>query len=265
VTPLESNGHPRLFEHVDEWLTVRPTIEPGRSVGFVPTMGALHAGHASLIERARAECDVVVLSIFVNPTQFDDPNDLAAYPSTLDDDLAIASACGVDHVLFPTKAQVYPDGYRYHVTETDFSTKLCGEHRPGHFDGVLTVVLKLLNIVRPDRAYFGEKDYQQLTLVRGMVDALFVPTTIVPCPTIREDDGLALSSRNRRLSPAARELAPQFAAWLHKAASDDEAIRELGALGFEVDYVVDYSVNGQHRRFGAVHLDGVRLIDNVAV
>jgi len=257
--------HPRLFEHVDEWLTFRPTIDAGRSVGFVPTMGALHAGHASLMDRARAECDVVVLSIFVNPTQFDDPDDLAAYPSTLDADLAIAGACGVDHVLFPTKPQVYPDGYRYHVTETDFSNTLCGEHRPGHFDGVLTVVLKLLNIVRPDRAYFGEKDYQQLTLVRGMVDALFVPTTIVPCPTVREDDGLALSSRNRRLSPEARELAPQFAAWLHKAASADEATRELDALGFTVDYVVDYSVGGHPRRFGAVHLDGVRLIDNVAI
>ena len=259
------NGGPRLFEHVGEWLTFRPTIGAGPSVGFVPTMGALHAGHASLIERARAECDVVVLSIFVNPTQFDDPDDLAAYPSTLDADLAIASACGVDHVLFPTKAQVYPDGYRYHVRETDFSNTLCGEHRPGHFDGVLTVVLKLLNIVRPDRAYFGEKDYQQLTLVRGMVDALFVPTTIVPCPTVREEDGLALSSRNRRLSAEARELAPQFAAWLHKAASADEATLELDALGFTVDYVVDYSVGGHPRRFGAVHLDGVRLIDNVAI
>jgi pantoate--beta-alanine ligase len=260
-----TGGRPRLFELVDEWLTFRPTIDARRSIGFVPTMGALHAGHASLIERARAECDVVVLSIFVNPTQFDDPDDLAAYPSTLDADLAIASACGVDHVLFPTKAQVYPDGYRYHVTETDFSNTLCGEHRPGHFDGVLTVVLKLLNIVRPARAYFGEKDYQQLTLVRDMVDALFVPTTIVPCPTVREDDGLALSSRNRRLSTQARELAPQFATWLHKAASADEATRELDALGFTVDYVVDYSVGGHPRRFGAVHLDGVRLIDNVAI
>ena len=260
---------PRVFEHVDDWLSDRRTIESGHSVGFVPTMGALHRGHASLMERARAECDVVVLSIFVNPTQFDDPDDLAAYPSTLDADLDIATACGVDHVLFPTKTQVYPDGYRYHVTETDFSTRLCGEHRPGHFDGVLTVVLKLLNIVRADRAYFGEKDYQQLTLVRGMVDALFVPTTIVPCPTVREADGLALSSRNRRLSAEARELAPQFAAWLHKASSADEATHELEALGFDVDYVVDYTLEdaagGQHRRFGAVHLDGVRLIDNVAV
>jgi pantoate--beta-alanine ligase len=261
-TPV--NGRPRVFEHVQDWLSFRPTIE-SRSVGFVPTMGALHRGHASLIERARAECDVVVLSIFVNPTQFDDADDLAAYPSALDADLDMATACGVDHVLLPTKAQVYPDGYRYHVTETDFSTRLCGEHRPGHFDGVLTVVLKLLNIVRPDRAYFGEKDYQQLTLVSGMVEALFVPTTIVPCPTVREADGLALSSRNRRLSRDARELSPQFAAWLHKASNADEAARELAALGFEVDYVVDYSVGGQPRRFGAVHLDGVRLIDNVAV
>ena len=255
---------PRLFDQIADWLAFRQTIAADRSIGFVPTMGALHAGHASLLERARAECDVVVLSIFVNPTQFDDPADLAAYPDTLDADLEIATACGVDHVVFPTKAQVYSDGYRYHVTETDFSRELCGEHRPGHFDGVLTVVLKLLNIVRAERAYFGEKDYQQLTLVRGMVDALFVPTELVPCPTVREDDGLALSSRNRRLSPEARQLAPQFTAWLHKATTADEAKRELEDLGFAVDYVVDYSVGGQGRRFGAVHLDGVRLIDNVA-
>ena len=139
-------------------------VAAGATVGFVPTMGALHRGHVSLLDRARAECDVVVLSIFVNPTQFNDPGDLAAYPITLDDDLAVAAAAGCDHVLLPDTDQVYPDGYRYQVTERDFSEELCGAHRPGHFDGVLTVVMKLFQIVAPSRAYFGEKDYQQLLL-----------------------------------------------------------------------------------------------------
>ncbi len=249
-----------VFRQIDEWRRFRPTIDPSIELGFVPTMGALHAGHASLLDRARHECDLVALSIFVNPTQFDDPADLAAYPDTLDADIAVADSCGVDYILLPDRDQVYPDDYRYHVSESDFSKALCGKHRPGHFDGVLTVVLKLLNIVGARRAYFGEKDYQQLTLVRGMVDALFVPTEIVPCPTVREDDGLAISSRNRRLSPAARQIAPLFAAWLRKAASADEAAAELEAAGFSVDYIVDHD----GRRLGAVHLDGVRLIDNVA-
>lgn len=183
----------------------------GKSVGFVPTMGALHAGHRSLLERARAENDRVVLSVFVNPTQFNDPVDLANYPRTLEADVALARDC-VDVVLAPQPEEIYRDAYRYRVTETEFSRRWEGAYRQGHFDGVLTIVLKLLNAVQPARAYFGEKDWQQLQLVRGMVDALLVPVEIVACPTVREADGLALSSRNRRLSELGRKHAAEFPA-----------------------------------------------------
>ena len=228
------------------------------SVGFVPTMGALHAGHESLLRRARAENDHVVLSVFVNPTQFNDTSDLAKYPRTLAADVALAAPY-VDAVFAPEPAALYPDHYRYRVTENDLSTRLEGAHRPGHFDGVLTVVLKLFNVVQPTRAYFGEKDWQQLQLVRGMVEALLLPVEVVPCPTVREPDGLAMSSRNTRLSPVARAHAVEFSRALRHARDAGDAAARLRGNGFEVDYVED--VGG--RRLGAVHLEGVRLIDNL--
>lgn len=242
----------RELRHSNTWKT--------RSVGFVPTMGALHAGHASLLERARAENERVVLSVFVNPTQFNDPTDLAKYPRTLDADVELARPF-VDAVIAPAPEALYPDQYRYRVTENDLSTKWEGAHRPGHFDGVLTVVLKLFNLVEPTRAYFGEKDWQQLQLVRGMVEALLLPVKVVPCPIVREQDGLAMSSRNKRLSPAARAKAPEFSRALREAPSAAAAADRLRAAGFEVDYVDD----AQGVRMGAVHLGGVRLIDNVAL
>lgn len=232
----------------------------GRRIGFVPTMGALHAGHAALLERARAENDRVVLSIFVNPTQFDDPADLERYPRPLASDLALAHGL-VDDVLLPSAAELYPEGYRYRVTENSLSRRWEGAHRPGHFDGVLTVVLKLLQLVRAHRAYFGEKDWQQLELVRGLADAFFVETEIVACPTVRDPDGLALSSRNRRLSPEGRVRAAVFPATLRRAPDAPTAADELRAQGVEVDYVEDHA----GRRLAAVRLEGVRLIDNVAL
>ena len=244
---------------LDEWRAARAgTSLAAAEIGLVPTMGALHAGHRTLLERARRENQVVVLSVFVNPTQFNDPEDLANYPRTLAADLELARGL-VDHVLTPSAAQLYPDDYRYRVTETTFSGELEGAHRPGHFDGVLTVVLKLLNVVRPRRAYFGEKDWQQLRLVRGMVEALFLPVEIVPCATVRETDGLAVSSRNRRLSPAGRERAAAFPRILRSSPDATTAIRELEAAGLEVDYVKDR----EGMRLGAVRLENVRLIDHV--
>jgi pantoate--beta-alanine ligase len=230
----------------------------GQSVGFVPTMGALHAGHRSLLERARAENDRVVLSIFVNPSQFDDPSDLDRYPRTLDADLGAAAGLA-DHVLAPEPGEMYADGYRYRVSEHGLSSRLEGAHRPGHFDGVLTVVLKLLNLVRPHRAYFGEKDRQQLELVQGMVRALFMPVEIVPCPTLRDPDGVALSSRNTRLSAGARAQAAAFPRILKHAADAAAAAAALAAEGFGVDYVEDHD----GVRLAAVRLEDVRLIDNV--
>jgi pantoate--beta-alanine ligase len=248
-----------VFHSVTKWRQARDGGEfVGRTVGFVPTMGALHAGHRALLERARAENDRVVLSIFVNPTQFNDPTDLARYPRTLAADLALAGGL-VDDVLAPPAAELYPDDYRYRVTEGELSRRWEGAHRPGHFDGVLTVVLKLLNLVQPHRSYFGEKDWQQLQLVRGMAAALFLPGEIVACPTVRADDGLALSSRNARLSPAGRAVAPGFQKILRESPTAGAAVPALRAAGFEVDYVADHD----GVRLGAVRLEGVRLIDNV--
>jgi pantoate--beta-alanine ligase len=235
-----------------------------KTIGFVPTMGALHLGHQALLDAARAQADRVVLSIFVNPTQFNDPNDLAKYPKTLEADLALARTAGVDAVFLPTYEALYHDHYRYAVTENAVSKILCGADRPGHFDGVLSVVMKLLNIVAPAKAFFGEKDFQQLRLVRDMVDSFFMPVAIIGVPTVREADGLALSSRNKRLSAANRALAPEIFATISTAKSDEAAHEALLDLGFKVDYVSD--IDG--RRFVAVNLvnengDTVRLIDNV--
>lgn len=235
------------------------------SVGFVPTLGALHAGHASLLARSRKENQVSVLSLFVNPTQFDRAEDLRTYPRTFEQDLALAEKHGVDLVFAPENpALLYPDSYRYRVTESELSQILCGKSRPGHFDGVLTVVLKLLQITLPDHAYFGEKDFQQLELVRQMAHAFFLTAQIVPCPIVREDDGLALSSRNVRLSPAGRKLAGQFAKIFSQVNTPLDIVREqVTRLGIDVDYLEERSLNGGvPRRFAAVWVEGVRLIDN---
>ena len=159
------------------------------TVGFVPTMGALHSGHEELLKRARIENDFVILSIFVNPTQFNDPNDFAKYPKTWEQDCAMAQRNGVDAIFLPRYAEMYPDNYRYKVSENDYSRILDGAHRPGHFDGVLSVVMKLFNLTVPHRAYFGEKDFQQMTLIKGMVESFFMNLEIVPVPTVREHDG----------------------------------------------------------------------------
>lgn len=230
----------------------------GQSVGLVPTMGALHAGHLALLQRARAENQRVVLSIFVNPTQFNDPNDLANYPRTLEADRELARPYA-DAILAPSTEEFYRDGFRYRVTESELSRRWEGVHRPGHFDGVLTIVMKLFNVVQPQRAYFGEKDWQQLQLVRGMVEAFFLPIEIIACPTVREADGLALSSRNRRLSQLGRRHAAAFPRALRTARDAASAAANLKVQGFEVDYVEDY----EGVRLGAVRIDGVRLIDNV--
>lgn len=251
---------PEIIHTVAEWRARRAEYRAaGRSVGFVPTMGALHEGHSSLFRAAKQEHPIVLASIFVNPTQFDEAHDFEKYPRTLEADCALMDAAGVDVVFVPSVNEMYPNGTRYAVVENEFSRELCGAHRPGHFTGVLTVVMKLLQIAEADAAYFGEKDFQQLELVRGMGEAFFVKTRIVGCPTVREADGLAMSSRNRRLSPDERNLAPTFAAALREEPSAAAARERLLAAGFVVDYVEDRN----RRRFGAVRLGQTRLIDNV--
>jgi len=251
----------KVYKSISDWQTQRSCMDG--SIGFVPTMGALHNGHATLLEKSRHENNVTVLSIYVNPTQFNNPEDLTNYPCTLDADLALARELGVDAVILPRYADMYADGYHYRVDETDFSRTLCGINRPGHFTGVLTVVMKLLNLVRPRRAYFGEKDHQQLTLIKGMVDAFFMPVEIVPIATVRDSDGLALSSRNARLTAEARHLAPRFPRLLAEPDDDAGVARKLTDEGFTVDYV--QTRNG--RRYGAVVMGcgnhTVRLIDNL--
>lgn len=186
---------------------LRPYRRAGRRVGLVPTMGALHEGHLSLIRRAKAECDLVVVSIFVNPTQFGPAEDFTAYPRPLEADLAACRTTGVDAAFCPSPAEMYDPAVATEVTVSRLTEGLCGAHRPGHFAGVTTVVAKLFNIVQPDAAYFGQKDAQQAVVIRKMVRDLDFPIDIVVCPTVRERDGLAMSSRNAYLSPEQRQQA----------------------------------------------------------
>lgn len=243
----------KVFHDVQEWRTFRRHF--GGTLGFVPTMGALHAGHLSLVDRSRKENDHTLVSIFVNPTQFNDPKDFQNYPQTLDQDLKLLEK--VDYVLAPNAQQMYPQGYHYKVSEDEVSKILEGAHRPGHFDGMLTVVLKLLNLANAHKAYFGEKDFQQLQLIQGMAQEFFLPTEILACPTRREADGLAMSSRNQRLTPEQRAQASQFPQLLQ----NQEAAQQLEKAGFAVDYVEEW----RGRRLAAVRLGDVRLIDNIEV
>jgi pantoate--beta-alanine ligase len=191
----------------------------GRRIALVPTMGALHAGHLALVDEARRRADVVTVSIFVNPAQFDAKADLAAYPRTLDADLAVCRERGVDRVFLPTERELYPDGYQSWLDVTEMSQPLCGAARPGHFRGVATVVAKLLIAAKPHVAVFGQKDFQQLVLVRRLVRDLGLDVEIVGLGTVRESDGLALSSRNVHLSAEARREALCLARALDAAAS----------------------------------------------
>lgn len=249
-----------LITDLNDWRAIKQDLRARQqSIGLVPTMGALHEGHLMLVRAAREQNQTVVVTIFVNQTQFNEQSDFEKYPRMLAEDVALLATCGADFVLAPDFAAIYPDDYRYKVIETQESKILEGQHRPGHFDGVLTVVMKLLHLVAPQRAYFGEKDFQQLQLIKGMVEAFLMDVEIVPHPTIREADGLAMSSRNRRLSAAERALAAEFPKTLCESATEEEAKQRLSAAGIHVDYIERY----KDRRCGAVHIGAVRLIDNI--
>ena len=208
----------KAFATVKEWREALRAVRNGK-VGFVPTMGALHEGHISLVERARKECDTVVVSVFVNPTQFNDKTDLKNYPRTPEADAAMLEAAGVDYVLFPTVEEIYPEPDT-RVFEFGLVDKVIeGATRPGHFNGVAQVVSRLFAIVEPDKAYFGEKDFQQIAVIRAMVAQLGLKVEIVDCPIIRDTDGLARSSRNTLLDKAHRAAAPHIYEVLSAAAS----------------------------------------------
>lgn len=235
--------------------------EQTQNIGFVPTMGALHQGHLELVKNSKANCGLTVVSIFVNPTQFNDPKDLEKYPRDIEADSRMLKEAGVDALLLPTFETIYPDNYAYKISESEFSTQLCGAHRPGHFDGVLTVVMKLFQIVQPHTAFFGLKDYQQFQLIKKMKEAFFLPLDIVGIETVREVDGLAMSSRNKRLTREDREIAATLYKVLSTSDTIDEAEIRLINAGFKVDYVKEVG----NRRLAAASLNDVRLIDNVEV
>jgi pantoate--beta-alanine ligase len=240
-------------------------LETTPGTGLVPTMGALHAGHRALLTAARAENERVVMSLFVNPAQFNEASDLAAYPRDEARDLAIAEEDGVDVVFAPDAAELYPDGFATWV-EPD-ATGAEGVSRPGHFRGVATVCLKLFNIVRPERAYFGQKDAQQVAVIRRLVRDLNVPLDIRVVPTVRDADGLALSSRNVRLSPEERGRALGLPRALHAAAGDPDPVTAARASlnGLAPDYVELVDLGDMRVLAAAVRVGSTRLIDNVLV
>ncbi len=254
----------------------------GQRIGLVPTMGALHAGHRALIRRARAECGRVAVSIFVNPKQFGPREDFAAYPRPLADDLKALGEEGADLAYVPAVDEIYPAGFSTTVSVAGLSDGLCGAARPGHFDGVATVVAKLLIQALPDAAYFGEKDYQQLMIVKRLTRDLDIPVEIVGVPTVREADGLALSSRNVYLSAAERRIAPLLHRTLCETAAagaDAAALAQAGARLREAGFAVEYLElrdaetlaplgrpgTRPARLLAAVRLGRTRLIDNIAV
>ncbi len=259
----------------------------GGTVGLVPTMGALHAGHFALIERARADCHRVAVSLFVNATQFNSEADLQRYPRTLDSDLECCLEHGVDWLFAPSAKEMYPQKGMAQVNVAELTDGLCGATRPGHFQAVTTVVAKLFHIIPANRAYFGEKDFQQLTAIRRVVDDLNFAIEIVPVATVREEDGLALSSRNQRLNEAGRAAATVFPRALRAAVDlfeeGETAVEQLKAVALveleseplvQIEYleIVDSSslkalkrVDRPARIVAAVLIEDVRLIDNMAL
>jgi pantoate--beta-alanine ligase len=277
-----------VLEKIETVAALRARLtRPTPLVGLVPTMGALHAGHAALVDTARRECGVVVVSIFVNPLQFNNQDDLARYPRTLEADVELCRELGVDIVFAPSAAEVYPEPPECSVDVGRLADHLCGRFRPGHFRGVATVVLKLFQMVQPHRAYFGEKDAQQLAIVMRLASDFNLPIEVVGVPTVREADGLAMSSRNRHLSAGERSIAPSLYRALEEArrrilAGDRSApaiaraaaatIAQSDTVRLEYLEIVDPAtmqpvdeISAPVRVAGALWVGSTRLIDNVLV
>ncbi len=265
---------------------VRDWKAAGQTVGIVPTMGALHRGHVSLAQAAKRGADRVIVTIFVNPKQFNNPDDLRKYPRTEGADAAMLTTVGVDAIFIPTPVEVYPPGFATTVTVSGVSQPLEGERRPGHFEGVATVVAKLMGMTLADAAWFGQKDWQQLAVIRRMTADLNLPVEVIGIETVRDTDGLALSSRNARLTPQGRSVAPALVGALARAAEQiragtppETALAHAGqdvmAAGFtSVDYIELRSadmlepmttLDRPARLLAAAWIDGIRLIDNIPV
>ncbi|KAB7728415.1 pantoate--beta-alanine ligase [Rudanella paleaurantiibacter] len=259
---------------------------PGQTLGFVPTMGALHEGHLDLVRRARQECDLVVASVFVNPVQFNNPDDLARYPRTLEQDAEMLQSVGTDLLFFPSADEMYPEAPQLRLNFGELETVMEGAFRPGHFNGVGIVVAKLFNLVQPDRAYFGQKDLQQIAVVRRLIRDLSFPVELIRCDTVREADGLAMSSRNRNLTPNERLQAPiihQALTLAHDLMLEGQSPNQAKAAvtglfaqqpHFRLEYVEvanadtlqpvsEMQAPGQTAICLAAHLGKVRLIDNL--
>ncbi len=260
-------------------------INQGRSIGFVPTMGALHEGHLELMRRAKKENDLLVVSIFVNPIQFNKSEDLEKYPRNLEADKKLLETVGCDVLFSPETEEMYPEEVNEKYDFWQLETVMEGAHRPGHFNGVAIVVKKLFEIVKPQRAYFGEKDFQQLAIIQKLVEMKKMPVEIVPCPIVREADGLAMSSRNARLTPEERTIAPRIFEILQYAKSKKDSIctgpmKQMVINMFEAneDFLLEYFEIADDKNlqavtswgkgegimgFVALQLGNVRLIDNV--
>lgn len=245
----------RIAELQNELFNIR---KEGKKIGLVPTMGALHEGHASLVRQSVAENDVTVVSVFVNPTQFNDKNDLKNYPRTLDADCVLLEECGADYVFAPSVEEMYPTPDTRHFEYPPITTVMEGAHRPGHFNGVCQVVSRLFYIVRPDRSYFGEKDWQQIAVIKAMVSHLKLDVDIVECPIVRDGDGLAKSSRNTLLSPDERAIAPN----IYRVLSESIAYSKKHTLGETRSYVINEinSVDGLEVEYYSI-VDGNTLQD----
>lgn len=267
-----------ISQMVDISLKIKGTI------GFVPTMGYLHKGHLSLVEAAKKDADIVVVSIFVNPAQFSPNEDLSQYPRDIDSDVKLLSELNVDYIFFPQESEMYPDGYKTWVTVDKITQVLCGKSRSTHFKGVTTIVAKLMNIVDPDLMYMGEKDFQQLVILRQMAKDLNFKTEIIGCPIIREEDGLAMSSRNKYLSPAGRKnglclhkaLLLAKKRFRQKITNSNKIIAEMANLIENMKGVIDYievvdpdtlehitELKKGCRILLAVIIENTRLIDNM--
>ena len=267
-----------LRKQISEWKS------EGLSVGLVPTMGGLHNGHGSLIKLASKKCDRVIVSIFINPTQFGDDEDFETYPQTQKSDITLISEAGGDAAFIPNVSEMYPRGFSTKVSVIGLTNMLCGASRPGHFDGVTQVVAKLLNQVSADMAFFGEKDWQQLTIIKRLVRDLDIPTKIVNVATVRDEFGLALSSRNSYLNSSQLEIARKLSSVLQMTAyniasggySSDECAQAMKILlnsGFDkIDYIecrdshsleaIERTTEDECRIFAAAYIDNIRLIDN---
>ena len=250
----------QVIDSVVKWKKIRNTISSS-NIGFVATMGCLHEGHKELILESKKNHTTTVVSIFINPHQFNNNQDLVTYPQTLEEDLVFLNDLKVDYVITPDKKMIYPDNYKFQVIEKNISQTVEGKHRPGFFEGILTAVLKLLVITRPEVAYFGEKDFEQYELIKEMAKAFLLDCKIQKVKTRREPSGLAYSSRNKNLTHSEKELASNIYYYLKNEKNPDKIKVELKNLGIKVEYICDHN----QRRYIAAHINKTRLIDNIAV